>query len=138
MSTQSGLRYFASSLRHPPTQLRNCAVFSQIDIPEFIVTDNGICFVSDEFRSFLHANGVRLITSAPYHPLSNGFIEWAVQILKKGLKKVYNGSTNTRLAKILFSYRLTPQSTTVEVPTELLLGRRPRSRLDLGLIWQRG
>lgn len=37
----------------------------------------------------------------------------------------------TRLAKILFMNRLTPQSTTGISPSELLLGRRPRSRLDL-------
>ena len=106
-------------------------VFSQFGIPESIVTDNGSCFVSDEFQSFLHANGIRLITSAPYHPSSNGLAERAVQILKKGLKKVHDGSINTRLAKILFSHRLTPQSTTGEIPAELLLGRRPHSRFDL-------
>ena len=106
-------------------------VFSQFGIPETLVTDNGSCFISDEFQSFLRANGVSLVTSAPYHPSSNGLAERAVQILKNGLKKVRDGSINTRLAKILFSYRLTPQSTTGEAPAELLLGRRPRSRLDL-------
>ena len=40
-------------------------VFSLLDIPENIVTENSSCFVSDEFRSFLQANGVSLITSAP-------------------------------------------------------------------------
>ena len=44
---------------------------------------------------------------------------------------MHDGSINTRFAKILFIYRLTPQSTTGEVPAELLLGRRPSSRLDL-------
>lgn len=32
---------------------------------------------------------------------------------------------------MLFSYRLTAQSTTGQSPSELLLGRRPRTRLDL-------
>ena len=36
-----------------------------------------------------------------------------------------------RLAKVLFAYRITPQSTTGLAPAELLLGRRPRTRLDL-------
>ena len=70
-------------------------VFSQFGIPESIVRDNGSCFVSDEFRSFLHANGVRLMTSAPYNPSSNGLAKQAVQILKKELKKVHDGSINT-------------------------------------------
>ena len=37
----------------------------------------------------------------------------------------------SRLAKVLFPYCLTPQTTTGVSPNELLLGRRPRSRLDL-------
>lgn len=51
--------------------------------------------------------------------------------MKKGLKKIIHGSFRSRLAQILFAYRLTPQTTTGLSPSELLLGRRPRSRLDL-------
>ena len=38
---------------------------------------------------------------------------------------------HTRLAQVLLTYRLTPQSTTGISPSELLIGRRPRLRLDL-------
>ena len=38
---------------------------------------------------------------------------------------------NTRLAKLLFAYRITPQSTTGVSPIELLLNRRPHCRLHL-------
>ena len=106
-------------------------LFAQFGIPETIVTDNGTCFVSVEFEDFLASNGVRHLTSAPYHPASNGLAERAVQIVKKGLKKVTEGTVRARLAKILFAYRLTPQTTTGSSPAQLLLGRRPRSRLDL-------
>ena len=75
------------------------------------VTDNGTGFTSEQFRSFLKDNGAKHITSAPYHPASNGLAEHAVQIVKKGLKKVTTGSMNTRLAKVLCNYRVTPQST---------------------------
>ena len=60
-----------------------------------------------------------------------GLAERAVQIVKHGLKKVTQGTLSTRLAKVLFAYRLIPQSTTGISPAELLLGRRPRSKLDL-------
>ena len=96
-----------------------------------IVTDNSTGFVSEEFESFLRSNGIKHTTSALYHPASNGLAERAVQIVKRGLKKVTSGSMNTRLAKVLFSYRITPQGTTGVSPAELLLGRRPHSRLDL-------
>ena len=106
-------------------------LFAKFGIPESIVSDNGTCFVSEEFKAFLQSNGIKHTTSAPYHPSSNGLAERAVQIVKRGLKKVTSGSMNTRLAKVLFSYRVTPQGTTGIAPAELLLGRSPRTRLDL-------
>ena len=107
------------------------SIFARFGLPETIVTDNGTGFVSQEFKEFLRINGINHTTSAPYHPASNGLAERAVQIVKKGLKKEVSGSMSTRLAKVLFSYRITPQGTTGSSPAELLLGRRPRTRLDL-------
>ena len=100
------------------------SVFSQFGIPETIVTDNGTCFVSDEFEEFLKSNGIRHFTSAPHHPASNGLAERAVQTIKQGLRKEAGGDIHSRLAKILFAYWLAPQSTTGTSPAELLLGRR--------------
>ena len=90
-------------------------------MPEVLVTDNGPCFVSEEFELFLSANGIKHITSAPYHPATNGLAERAVQTVKKGLKKEKEGTMEARLAKVLLMYR----------PAELILGRRIRTRLDL-------
>ena len=99
-------------------------------LPETVVTDYGTGFVSQEFESFLVANGIKHVTSAPYHPASNGLAERAVQVVKRGLKKITTGRINSRLAKLLLTYRLQPQGTTGVSPAELLLGRKPRTRLD--------
>ena len=101
-------------------QLRT--VFAQFGIPETVVTDNGTCFTSSEFADFLRANGVRHVRSAPYHPATNGLAERAVQIFKTGMKKLLKGSVTERLAKVLFQYRITPQTTTGVTPAELLMG----------------
>ena len=106
-------------------------LFSQFGIPEILVTDNGPCFVSEEFETFLAKNGIKHVTSAPFHPATNGLAERAVQIIKKGLKKVTGGSMMSRIARVLTAYRVTPQSTTGVSPAELLQGRRIRTRLDL-------
>ncbi len=106
-------------------------LFAQFGLPETIVTDNGTCFVSAEMENFLATNGIRHVTSAPYHPASNGLAERAVQIVKRGLKKTKEGRVKSRLAKFLYTYRLTPQTTTGIAPAKVLLGRRPRSKLDI-------
>ena len=62
-------------------------LFAQFGIPEVLVTDNGSCFVSEEFETFLSKNGIKHILSAPFHPPANGLAERAVQIVKKVLKR---------------------------------------------------
>ena len=106
-------------------------LFTQFGIPEVLVTDNGSCFVSEEFEMFLSKNGIKHIVSAPFHPATNGLAEHAVQIVKKGLKKEEGGTMTSRIAKVLMAYRTTPQSTTGVSPSELQQGRRIRTRLDL-------
>ena len=68
-------------------------IFAQFGISEIvfqimaIVSDNASCFVSEDFQQFLKSNGIKQITSAPYHPSTNGLGEKAVQIVKNCLKR---------------------------------------------------
>ncbi len=110
-------------------KLRN--VFATHGLPERVVTDNGAVFTSDEFRTFLTNNGIAHTRTAPYHPSSNGLAERAVQTFKQGIKRVQGGTIETRLARFLSKYRIIPHATTGRSPAELLLGRQPRTRLDL-------
>ena len=64
------------------------------------------------------------------HPSSNSLAEQAVQIVKQGLKKAKEGLLELRTSKMLFTYRTT-HSMTGRAPAELLLGRFPRTQLDL-------
>ena len=105
-------------------------IFATFGLPDSLVTDNGPSFVSHEFEQSLQLNGIRHKTSPPYHPSSNGLAERAVQIFKRGMKKM-KGSLQDRISRFLFAYRNTPQSTTDASPAELLLGRKMRTVLDL-------
>ena len=60
-----------------------------------------------------------------------GLAERAVQTVKEGLKRMKGDTLSTRLSRFLFEYRLTPQTTTAHAPAEMLMGRRPKSKLDL-------
>ena len=108
-------------------------IFATHGLPEMIVTDNEPQFISEEFRSYLRSNGIRHATSAPYHPASNGMAERAVQIFKRRMRKMDKEKLplEEKLAKVLFSYRDTHQSTTRISSAELLYGRRLRGKLDL-------
>ena len=120
-----------SSIAAPATIQRLRHIFFQLGLPVQIISDNGPTFTSTEFKDYLQKNGVKHVTSAPYHPASNGLAERAVQILKKGLKKCKEGTIQTQIDRLLFNYRITPQTTTGVSPAELMFGRRLRSVFDL-------
>ena len=105
-------------------------LFSTFGLPEVVVSDNGTGFKSEEFEAFLRANGVKHVCTPPYHPSSNGLVERAVQTLKGGLKKLQDGSLETKLSRFLFSYRSMPHGSTGLSPAELMFGRRLHSPLD--------
>ena len=106
-------------------------IFASHGLPEILVSDNGAAFTSSEFGIFLRQNVIRLITSAPYHPVTNGLAETAVQILKNSLKKSEPGDIDKQLVWLLFHYRTTPHATTGISSAELLMGRPLRTNLDL-------
>lgn len=95
-----------------------------------LVSDNGTCFTSTEFKDFLSKNGIRHVTSAPYHAASNGLAERAVQTFERMMNKCPEGTLTGKVARVLFSYRVTPHTTTGLSPAELLLGRKLRCTLD--------
>lgn len=104
--------------------------FARFGLSETVVTDNGSCFVSSKFETFLKVNGIRHVTTAPYYPASNRLAERTVQIVKAGLMRNQEGTFRSRLSKTLATHRLTPHATTGTIPCELLFKRCIRTRLD--------
>ena len=108
--------HISNCCRSPTTMSPICPVWPTTEI----VTDNGPCFSSEEFTFFLKNNGILHLKSAPYHPS-----------FKQGMKKFTDGDLRVQLSRFLAHYRTTPHTTTGVFPAELLLGRRPHTRLDL-------
>ena len=102
-------------------------VFSRFGLPDRVISDNAPNFVSAEFTEFMKNNGIKHSMSAPYHPAA----ERAVKTFKAGMKKMTEGTLQQKLARLLFSYRTTPHSTTGVCPAELLMNRKLKSALDL-------
>ena len=95
------------------------------------MSDNGTCFTSTEFQSFMELNGIRHVRSAPFHPATNGLAENMVRTFKSALRHVKGEEVRLSIDRFLFKYRITPHTTTGKSPSELLLGRRIRSTFDL-------
>ena len=108
-------------------------LFARYGIPRMLVSDNGPQFVSEEFRAFLAANGVKHVRSSPYHPATNGAAERVVQTMKRALKASHQEGIplEQALASFLLRYRSTPHATTGVAPSALFLGRELCTRLQL-------
>ena len=75
----------------------------------------------------MRKNGIVHVTSAPYHPASNGLGERAVQTVQSGIIKTAGDNTEVNLQRFLFDYRRTPQSTTGKSPMNIFNNRKMRS-----------
>ena len=97
-------------------------------LPQILVTNNTLCFTSLKFKEYIKQNGIKHVTSAPYHPSSNGSAERTVQTFKKSLKKTSEENKAENMDKnvntFLFGYRITPHN----VPSKLLRNRILRNK----------
>lgn len=108
--------------------LRN--LFAIHGLCETLVSDNGTPFVSLEMKDFLKANKITHITTAPYHPATNGLAERMIQTVKDKLRKMEDIPWDIRLPNMLLGLRTTPCTTTNKSPAELLMNRRLHTLLD--------
>ena len=63
------------------------ATFATLGLPQILVTDNGPQFTSVQFAQFTKNNGIKHVTSSPYHPSTNGLAERTVQTFKEGMRR---------------------------------------------------
>ena len=99
-------------------------IFARLGIPEFVHSDNGRQYSSNEFARFSDYWGFNHVTSSPHHQSGNGEAERAVQTIKNLMKK----EEDPFLA--LLNYRSTPLECG-KSPAELLMNRQIRNRIPL-------
>ncbi|XP_058445614.1 uncharacterized protein K02A2.6-like [Malaya genurostris] len=110
-------------------------LFARLGMPEKLVSDNGTQFTSIEFKQFCAENGIDHVTTAPFHPQSNGQVERFVDTFKRAINKIQEGrgSINAALDTFLLTYRSTPNQSAPNglSPSEVMFGRRLRTCLEL-------
>ena len=104
-------------------------VFGEYGWPDSLLTDNGPCYASHEFKQLMLDMSVNHITSSPHYPQSNGIAEKYVQIVKNLFIKAHEEGTNYQ--KALMIYRNTPLDDSLLSPMQILQGRAARSDLPM-------
>jgi hypothetical protein len=102
--------------------------------PQTLVTDNGPPFNSHELMQFYNKYGIDHVTTAPYHPASNGIAERFVRSFKEAMTKEQRMGQQdkfTALRRILRNYRWTPHTSTGISPANSMLQHSVRTEFDL-------
>ena len=107
-------------------------LFSQHDLPEPLVSDNGPQFTSELFCHFCRSSCIAHVQSQPYHPQSNGQAERFVDTFKRALLKTKEEGTTTEeiLQEFLLSYRTTGSVKNGMSLAEAFMGQKLRITLD--------
>ena len=95
-------------------------IFAVHGIPEFIMSDNGSPFNSEEFSRYLQAIGSIHHPITPRWPQANGEVEKFNQLLEKTIQDaIVDGKVwKEELQRFLLQYRTTPHSTTKVAPAK--------------------
>ena len=102
---------------------------SEYGIPFIIRSDNGPCYSSQEFKTFLQDLQITHRTSSPHYPQSNGMAESMVKVSKNLIEKAIQSDKPWH--SFIQEYRITPLSSTILSPAEILFGRQFRSNLSI-------
>lgn len=109
-------------------------VFARFGVPNLLVSDNAASFTCYKFQRFCDVNGIRHVTSAPFHPASNGQAENSVRTFKQAFKKMLDDKSNCSknldciISTFLHVNRNTTHSETRVTPFELMFNRKPSLR----------
>ncbi|KAL3228441.1 hypothetical protein MRX96_048564, partial [Rhipicephalus microplus] len=114
---------------HVLASLSGGTIFAKLDLAQAYqqlpVTDE-----SAAAQTIVTHRGAFRVTSAPFHPSTNGQAERMVRTTKEGLSRIIQGNWARRLADFTLQQHVTPNTTTGRSPAELLMGRKLSTMLD--------
>ena len=79
------------------------SIFEEHGIPSKLVTGNDIQFTSALFQEFRETYGFNHVTTSPYYPQANGFIESNVLTVNSLLQKCKESGADPHLAMLCIS-----------------------------------
>ncbi|KAH9099595.1 hypothetical protein Ae201684P_018608 [Aphanomyces euteiches] len=112
-------------------------VLCRFGVPNRLLSDRGSNFISELAETMYTTLGIHKLTSAPYHPQSQGLVEHSNHTIIQMLKIFVNDhhtDWDTYLPRLLFAYRTSYQETLGDSPYFCLFGRDPTLPLDLAFL----
>ena len=94
------------------------SIFAEYGVPDTLITDNGPCYDSKEFKWFTQKYNFEHVTSSPHYHEGNGLAEKYVDIIKNWLQKALDSKEDPY--KSMFIYQTTPLNSQLPSPMELL------------------
>ena len=104
-------------------------IFSEFGKPQIFKSDNGPCYLSQEFKFFIQNWLIEHRTISPHYPQSNGLAESMVKVSKNLIEKAVRQDLPWN--QLLLDYRCTPISSDTPSPAEILFGRKFRSSISV-------
>ena len=106
-------------------------IFETHGIPVSLKSDNGSQFISGEFKQFVKSMGISQHLVTPRWPEANGEVERQNRSLMKRIKIAYAEGLDYKaeVRKYIVAYRNTPHTITGKCPSEMLFGRKVRTRV---------
>ena len=101
-------------------------IFSNFGIPETIISDNGLCYKSQEFNVFCSRFDIKHVTGSAYNHQANTIAERSIQTVKHLMTKNPN---DTWLALLIL--KSMPINGINRSPAEFLYNRRFRTNLPI-------
>ncbi|KAJ9553199.1 hypothetical protein OSB04_017244 [Centaurea solstitialis] len=79
-------------------------IIYRFGVPAEIMCDNGSQFISDKTRTFCEKRGIKLITSTPRYPQSNGLAESSNKVIINSIRKRLKGAKGKWVENCHLSY----------------------------------
>ena len=100
-------------------------------IPLSVTHDNGPCYNSLGWRQYARERGFELRPCTPEHPEGNAIAERFMSVLVKVIHTAVVEGRDPRqeVRRRLLNYRNTPHPSTGKTPAQLMMNRRPRTRI---------
>ena len=97
-------------------------IFGQYGFPLKIISDDGPPFKSKEIKDYFSKHAIIHHRITPYWPQANGEIERFMKLMMKVIQSAYleQNDWENALQELLFSYRMTPHSSTQIPPGDLM------------------